>query len=88
MGVFQCMRMLTSITAYRENNVDGDGDIDYTSVDIARGITYQESEMFTQELRLTSTGDSRLQWWQGLTSTKSILSLVVLPNMAKTCVII
>jgi iron complex outermembrane receptor protein len=57
--------LLTSITAYRENNVDGDGDIDYTSVDIARGLTYQESEMFTQELRLTSTGDSRLQWMAG-----------------------
>ena len=57
--------VLTSITAYRENNVEGDGDIDYTSVDIARGLTYQESEMFTQELRLTSTGDSRLQWMAG-----------------------
>ncbi|MEH6551036.1 MAG: TonB-dependent receptor [Pseudomonadales bacterium] len=57
--------LFTSITAYRENSVEGDGDIDYTSVDIARGISYQESEMFTQELRLTSTGDSRLQWMAG-----------------------
>ncbi|MEH6606924.1 MAG: TonB-dependent receptor [Pseudomonadales bacterium] len=57
--------VLTSITAYRENNLEGDGDIDYTSVDIARGLTYQESEMFTQELRLTSTDDSRLQWMAG-----------------------
>lgn len=56
---------LTSITAYRENDVKGDGDIDYTSVDIGRGITYQDSEMFTQEFRLTSTGDSRLQWMAG-----------------------
>ena len=56
---------LTSITAYRENNVDGDGDIDYTSIDIGRGLTYQDSEMFTQELRLTSTGESRLQWMAG-----------------------
>ena len=52
---------LTSITAYRENNVYGDGDIDYTSADLGRGVTYQESEMFTQELRLTSASDSRLR---------------------------
>jgi len=56
---------LTSITAYRENSVVGDGDIDYTSVDIARGPTYQDSEMFSQEVRLTSTGDTRLKWMAG-----------------------
>jgi iron complex outermembrane receptor protein len=60
----------TSITAFRTNDsYSGKGntgnDIDYTSLDILRNATSTEIETFTQEFRLTSTGDNTFDWMLG-----------------------
>lgn len=61
---------LTSITAFRTNDsTSGKGntgnDIDYTTLDILRNATFVEIETFTQEFRLTSTGDNDFSWMVG-----------------------
>ncbi len=57
---------LTSITAYRENNrstyVDGDGN----NVELEVNLTDLTQEQFSQELRLSSSSDSKLEWVTGL----------------------
>lgn len=63
----------TSITALRSNDQESGGgrgvnegnDIDYTSLDILRNYTHAEIETFTQEFRLTSTGDNTFDWMLG-----------------------
>jgi iron complex outermembrane receptor protein len=60
----------TSITAFRTNDsYSGKGntgnDIDYTTLDILRNKTSTEIETFTQEFRLTSTGDDDFAWMLG-----------------------
>ncbi|MFQ3190281.1 MAG: iron complex outermembrane receptor protein [Paraglaciecola sp.] len=60
----------TSITAFRANDsTSGVGntgnDIDYTTLDILRNATFTDIETFTQEFRLTSTGDNDLAWMFG-----------------------
>jgi iron complex outermembrane receptor protein len=60
----------TSITAFRTNDSysgksNTGNDIDYTSLDILRNATSTEIETFTQEFRLTSTGDNALDWMFG-----------------------
>jgi iron complex outermembrane receptor protein len=60
----------TSITAFRTNDSysgknNTGNDIDYTSLDILRNATSTEIETFTQEFRLTSTGDNTLDWMFG-----------------------
>ena len=59
--------MLTSITAYRGNkNGPVSSDIDYTSLDLGRGKDSVTSiHTYTQEIRLTSDTDSRLNWMLG-----------------------
>jgi iron complex outermembrane recepter protein len=57
---------LTSITAYRD--FDEANDIDSDFVDLPLSLINQNREnynTFTQELRLTSTGDNRLDWMLG-----------------------
>jgi outer membrane receptor protein involved in Fe transport len=59
----------TSITAIRSNDAVSGGatgnDIDYTSLDILRNSTHVEIDTFTQEFRLTSTGERKLDWMVG-----------------------
>ncbi|MEH6558826.1 MAG: TonB-dependent receptor [Oceanicoccus sp.] len=57
---------LTSITAFR-NNESGpaNGDIDYTSLDIAQGVGHREIDTSSQEFRLTSNTDDRFSWMVG-----------------------
>jgi outer membrane receptor protein involved in Fe transport len=59
----------TSITAIRSNEAISGGatgnDIDYTSLDILRNATRVEIDTFTQEFRLTSTGERKLDWMVG-----------------------
>ena len=56
---------LTSITAYRNQINQSDQDVDFTGADIANNRTANEAKTFSQELRLTSTGDGPLSWLVG-----------------------
>ena len=59
----------TSILAYRTNEVitgaDEPHDVDYNSSDVLGLSTRTDIETFTQEFRLTSTGDNTLDWMVG-----------------------
>lgn len=55
----------TSITAFRNNESDYINDVDFTSLDILRETAATKIETFTQEFRLTSTGDNKLDWMIG-----------------------
>ncbi|MCJ8319473.1 MAG: TonB-dependent receptor [Colwellia sp.] len=55
----------TSITALRNNESTWIHDIDYTSLDIIRETGDIKIDTFTQEFRLTSTGDNRFDWMVG-----------------------
>ena len=57
---------LTSITAYRSNDSFYDTDADYSLTAMLDGVGSDLGvDTFTQELRLTSTGDSDLDWMLG-----------------------
>lgn len=56
---------LTSITAFRKNTSSYDSDVDYTSLDILTETGNTDIETFTQEFRLTSTGDNEFDWMVG-----------------------
>ena len=59
--------LLTSITAYRELDQFQNADVDFTSARLAESnASDTEIETFTQELRLTSTGDGPFSWTAGL----------------------
>ena len=56
---------LTSITAYRKNDANNDYDADYTTAPILVVNDFVDTKTFTQELRLASTGDNRVDWLVG-----------------------
>ena len=56
---------LTSITAFRKNESTYINDVDFTSLDILRETAATDIETFTQEIRLASTGDNKLDWMVG-----------------------
>lgn len=60
---------LTSITAFRTLDQFQSGDVDFTSAQLispnAADTRDTQIDTFTQELRLTSTGDGPLQWMVG-----------------------
>jgi iron complex outermembrane receptor protein len=56
---------LTSITALRNNKSDYFVDVDYTSLDILTEAGETDIDTFTQEFRLTSTGDNQFDWMIG-----------------------
>lgn len=55
----------TSITAFRNNESTYINDVDFTSLDILRETAATKIETFTQEFRLTSIGDNKLDWMVG-----------------------
>ena len=55
----------TSITAYRSNESSYINDVDFTSLDILKETAATEIKTFTQEFRLTSTGERKLDWMVG-----------------------
>ncbi len=55
----------TSITALRNNESGYDSDVDYTSLDILQEDAATDIDTFTQEFRLTSTGDGDFSWMVG-----------------------
>jgi outer membrane receptor protein involved in Fe transport len=55
----------TSISAYRINDSGFNNDVDFTSLDILIEEANVEIDTFTQEFRLTSTGDNKLDWMVG-----------------------
>lgn len=58
---------LSSITASRKNELGPQSwDIDFSSLDLARGAVSQDIDTFSQELRLTSTTNGRLNWMVGV----------------------
>lgn len=56
---------LTSITSYREQSDNTDTDVDFSGADLATNPQDRKYETFTQELRLASVGDNRLDWMIG-----------------------
>lgn len=56
---------LTSITAYRDQLDSGSQDVDFTGADLSYRADRTRIKTFTQELRLTSTGDGPFSWLLG-----------------------
>lgn len=57
---------LTSITAYRESKLDTNQDSDFTSADlIGRNANKTDIQTFTQEFRVSSSGDGAVDWMIG-----------------------
>ncbi len=56
---------LTSITSYREQTDDTNTDVDFSSAALAENPQNRSFETFTQEIRLTSSGDNRFDWLVG-----------------------
>lgn len=57
---------LTTITAFRNNQLDTNVDIDFTSAQIFNdNLVDSNIDTFTQEVRLTSTGDQAVDWLIG-----------------------
>ncbi len=57
---------LTSISAYRDFESDANFDADFTQADlIKRNGELTKVDIFTQEIRLASTGDNRVDWLVG-----------------------
>ncbi|MEN0652018.1 MULTISPECIES: TonB-dependent receptor [Hyphobacterium] len=58
---------LTSITAYRHFRDDNEIDADFTDLDLSRTRALDTRyDTFTQEFRLTSTGDNMVDWLAGV----------------------
>ncbi|MHA7871508.1 MAG: TonB-dependent receptor, partial [Hyphococcus sp.] len=55
----------TSITAYREQTDNTDTDADFSAADIAINPQTRSYETFTQEIRIASNGDNRVDWLVG-----------------------
>lgn len=56
---------LTSITAYRTNEASYLNDADFSTARLLNVPTATDINTFTQELRLTSTGDNMIDWMVG-----------------------
>lgn len=57
---------LTTISAFRANDSFNDSEADYTSAEIVNSANnLAEIETYTQEIRLTSTGDNDVDWMIG-----------------------
>ena len=65
---------LTSITAYRFNEITTTGDIDFTALDIASSFSTPDVKTFSQEIRLTSTSDGPVSWIVGGSLSKEEIS--------------
>tara|TARA_R110002153_G_scaffold17835_1_gene62115 strand:+ start:4770 stop:7280 length:2511 start_codon:yes stop_codon:yes gene_type:complete len=57
--------VFTSISAYRINDSGFLNDVDFTSLDVLVEEANVEIDTLTQEFRLTSTGDNKLDWMVG-----------------------
>jgi len=57
---------LKSITAWQDNLVSQVRDIDFTDAEVMNEFRLQDSTQYSQELQLSSTDDSALQWITGL----------------------
>jgi len=56
---------LTSISAYRSNNSVNDYDGEFTTLDLFEVLNDVDIKTFTQEVRVTSTGDNMIDWMLG-----------------------
>ncbi|MDQ7017988.1 MAG: TonB-dependent receptor [Robiginitomaculum sp.] len=57
---------LSSITSYRNNKSSATYDADFSSADLLGDVSLRNDiDTFTQEVRLTSTGDNRVDWMIG-----------------------
>lgn len=57
----------TSITAYRESELDTNQDSDFTSADlIGRNANLTDIQTFTQEFRISSSGVGKVDWLAGV----------------------
>lgn len=56
---------LTSITGYNDLRIDSAVDLDFSAVRARYATTINDTSEVSQELRLTSNGDSRLSWLAG-----------------------
>lgn len=58
--------LLTSITSWNDLDEDYQNDQDWSPLDALTGFDTRENEQWSQELRLTSLGASRLDWVAGI----------------------
>lgn len=57
---------VTSITSFRNNSVEDNQDIDFTSADLTNSnLNEIDIDTFTQEIRFASTGDNTIDWLVG-----------------------
>jgi len=57
---------LTSISSYRSNDSFNDGEADFTGLEILDSANNRANiDTYTQEIRLTSTGDNKIDWMVG-----------------------
>jgi len=57
---------LVSITSYDEYDWDHQQDTDHSSLDFWQTVDHQEGDSFSQELRLASNSNTKLDWLAGL----------------------
>ncbi len=76
----------TSITAYRDFTSDASIDADFTDLDIVkRNGEFTDIQVFTQEFRLASTGNNRVDWLVGgFYSNQDLLAIDEVPFGADT----
>lgn len=55
----------TSITSYREQTDVTNTDVDFSGADLAQNPQNKKYQTFTQEVRIASVGDNRLDWLVG-----------------------
>lgn len=58
--------LLTSITSFNKIDEEYENDQDWSDLDALTGNDTRDNEQWSQELRISSTSDSRLQWVAGL----------------------
>ena len=56
---------VTSISAYRANTAFNNFDADFTTANLLLNSNDSDIKTFTQELRITSTGDNKVDWMVG-----------------------
>jgi iron complex outermembrane recepter protein len=56
---------VTSISAYRGQTDTANTDVDFSGADLAQNPQDRDYQTYTQEIRIASTGDNRLDWLVG-----------------------
>lgn len=72
---------LTSLTGYNTFKFEQDQDVDFHPGNVAGGVSYEEVDQFSQELRLTSNFEGRFNFMAGVYYEDQDLDVVGNPNL-------